>query len=235
MKRFYQAVTVGNPEPERFSILLDGKPIKTPGRAALLLPSRALAEAVAAEWQEQGEEVDPAAMVLTKCANTAIDQVSEHVRDVVEAVLAFANDLLCYRAGYSGDLVARQSEAWDPLLDWSAEHLGARLKTNVGVSYIEQDETVLAQLRQLIAAQNIFTLTAMYGVATILGSLVLTLAVLEGRLTAAEAFLRSRVDEAYQAEKWGHDAEADTRTRLLGEELTMLAGFMIAARSPTPR
>jgi chaperone required for assembly of F1-ATPase len=222
MKRFYKDVAVG----DDFSVLLDGRPVKTPKKTVLALPTRAMAELVAEEWRAQGEEIAAAAMVRTKCANTAIDKVKDREEITAESVLAFANDLLCYRAESPSGLVARQSAGWDPLLDWAAERFGARLRTGFGVVPIDQDEAAVAALRRALAAYDAFALTALYGVVAILGSLVLALALAEGRLDADEAFALSRIDEDYQAERWGRDSEAEARARDRKAELVALAAFL---------
>jgi chaperone required for assembly of F1-ATPase len=230
MRRFYTQVGIGIPKHGSYSILLDGKPVKTPKRADLVLPWRELAEAIAEEWRAPGEKFDPAAMFLTKCANTAIDRTEGHEEVLVEDILAYANDLLCYRAEAPADLVARQSESWDPLLDWLEAGYGVRLRIGTGIAHIEQEEAALAELRAAISVHNAFTLTALYAAVTLCGSLVLALALLEGRLTAEEAFAASRLDEEYQAEKWGRDAGAELRARAMAAELDAAARFMRCAQ-----
>jgi chaperone required for assembly of F1-ATPase len=230
MKRFYTQVSVGIPKRGSYSVLLDGKPVKTPNHADLVLPRRELAEAIAEEWRAQGEDIDPAAMFLTKCAITAIDQTAGHEGVVVDDILAYANDLLCYRAESSEDLKARQSESWDPLLDWLESRYGVKLMIGAGVAPIRQEEEALAKLRAAIGAHDAYVLTALYAAAALCGSLVLALALLEGRLTAEDAFALSRLDEEYQAEKWGRDARAELRARALEGELDAAARFMRLVR-----
>jgi chaperone required for assembly of F1-ATPase len=236
MKRFYKGVSVGPSAHGGFSVLLDGRPVKTPGKAELTLPKPGMAELVAAEWRgpkcnpEKEDELDPSLMVLTKCANTAIDQVTGFETTVAGGLLDNLHDLLCYRAEAPDELVTRQSEAWDPMLDWAEMRYGARLKVGVGAAPIEQDRDALDRLRLHIEGQNAFVLTALHGAATILGSLVLALAILEEKLTAEEAYAVSRVDEEFQAERWGRDAIAEGRARMIGEELIALAGFLLAAK-----
>ncbi|MGA7675325.1 MAG: ATP12 family protein [Rhizomicrobium sp.] len=227
MRRFYKEVAVG----DGFSVLLDGKPVKTPARAALALPTRALAEAVAEEWRGQGDKIDPATMPLTKLANTAIDRVTGREDDLIDSIAAYANDLLCYRAEAPADLVARQNESWDPLLDWAAERTGARLIARVGITHIVQPEESVAALRRAVAQYESFVLPALHLAATVCGSLVLVLALADGRLEAEEAFALSQLDERYQAEKWGADGEAEKRARALAAELDAAARFMELARA----
>ncbi len=227
MKRFYKDVATA----ERM-VLLDGKTPKTPRGSELVLPTAALAEAVADEWRAQGDEIVPAEMPLTKLANTAIDGVAERRGEVIAEIAAFVrHDHLCYRTDTPAELVARQNAAWDPLLDWVAERYGAPLHTAHGITSIAQPEASLATLNGAVEAFDSFTLAGLHVVASIAGSLVLALAVTDKRLTAGEAFAASQVDERYQAEKWGLDAEAEARARRLAKELDAAARFMDLARS----
>jgi chaperone required for assembly of F1-ATPase len=226
MKRFYTQVSIGIPKRGSFSVLLDGKPVKTPKRADLVLPTRELAEAIAEEWRTQGSQIDPDGMFLTKLANSAIDYSVGHESAVVEGILAYANDLLCYRAESSENLRNRQSENWDPLLAWLEARFGVKLLIGTGIVPIRQEEEALAKLRAALNVHNAFTLTALHAAATICGSLVLALAVLEGRLPTEDAFALSRLDEEYQAEKWGRDTMAELRARRLAAELDAAARFM---------
>jgi chaperone required for assembly of F1-ATPase len=215
-------------------VLLDGRPIKTPRRKDLALPTRALAEAVAGEWRSQGEEVKPATMPLTKLANTAIDRVAGREPKVIDSILAFANDALCYRAAAPADLAARQTAAWDPLLEWAAERFGARLNTGTGLAHIAQSPAVMAALQSQVSAYDPFTLAGLYNAVSVLSSLVLGLAVADGRLNPDEAFALSQLDERYQAEKWGEDAEVAARSRALAADLSAAARFMALARLSSP-
>ena len=227
MKRFYKDVAVAE-----CSILLDGKTLKTPRGALLVLPAQALAEAIAEEWRGQGEDIVPAEMPLTKLANTVIDGVMPRREEVVAEIVAFArHDHLCYRTDAPAELVRRQNEAWDPLLDWAAERFGAPLVTAHGVTSIAQPEASLAALKAVVEAFDPFALAALQVAASICGSLVLGLAVADGRLTAADAFACSQLDERYQAEKWGLDAEAEARARRLAAELDAAARFMDLSRT----
>lgn len=228
MKRFYKDVSVA----DDFSVLLDGKPVKTPAKVRLNLPTPALAEAIAQEWREQGADVLPATMLLTKLANTAIDRAEALRDDIAAELLGFGrSDLLCYRATGPADLIERQQSGWDPLLDWAHQAHGARLKTTHGVGYVEQDAEAIAALDRALRAQDAWTLTGLQTATTITGSLVLALAMGEGRLSPAEAFALSRIDEAFQAEKWGLDAEAEKRARLHAIELEMAGKFIELARA----
>jgi chaperone required for assembly of F1-ATPase len=223
MKRFYKEVTVYEAP---FRILLDGRPVKTPARAPLELPTAALAEAIAEEWRAQGDEIAPEAMTLTKLANTALDRVATMREAVAGQVIAFVNDHLCYRAEYPAELVAMQSAEWDPLLDWVAERYGVRLQTRPGIVHFMQSDEAIAALRRAVEAQDDFALTALATVAPILGSLVLTLALAEGRLDAEAAFALSTLDERYQTERWGKDAEAEKRAVGLLAEVKTAERFL---------
>ncbi len=211
---------------ETFAVLLDGKPIKTPMRKTLAVPVRPLAEAIAEEWRAQGEKVVPQSMPLTKLANTAIDRVVERESEIIDVMVAYANDLLCYRAEGPDELAARQNENWNPLLEWVAERHGVRLNTAIGISHIKQPEESVAAARAALAKHDAFALTALHNAATICGSLVLVLALGDRRLDAEEAFALSQLDERYQAEKWGSDAEAAKRTAALAAELDATVRFL---------
>jgi chaperone required for assembly of F1-ATPase len=224
MKRFYKDVAVAGTGP--FEIHLDGRPVKTPKRAELALPTRLLAEAVADEWRSQGDDILPASMPLTKLANTAIDRVAGREGEVIDKVMAYANDHLCYRAGSPADLAMRQEIGWNPLLDWAAERLGARLETHVGVTHFDQPPEAVAALRRAVEAEPPFAFAALHNAATILNSLVLTLALAERRLNAEEAFGLAQLDERYQVEHWGEDHEATLRTRALAADLAATERFI---------
>lgn len=200
-------------------------------RAPLALPTNALADAVAEEWRSQGDEIKPFEMPLTKLANTAIDRVVGDPAAAIDMTLSYANDNLCYRAAAPADLAARQAAAWDPLLAWAEERFGARLATQIGVTHFAQRPEAVAALRRAVEVQPPFALAALHNAATILGSLVLALALAEGRLTAAEAFALSQLDERYQAERWGEDAEAAHRAARLAAELADSARFIQLAKS----
>jgi chaperone required for assembly of F1-ATPase len=214
----------------QFLVFLDSRPAKTPLRAKLALPTRALADAVSEEWRAQGDDIRPHTMPLTRLANTAIDRVHGYKNEVVDKILAYTNDHLCYRAERSDDLAARQDEAWNPWLDWAAETYGARLRTGIGVRHIMQPEDAVAALRRAVAAHDAFALAGLHSAATICGSIVLALGLANGRLDAAEAFALSQLDERYQAEKWGEDPIAVERARLLLAELSAAERFVRLVR-----
>jgi chaperone required for assembly of F1-ATPase len=229
--KFYKTVAVA-PEGDSYAIRLDGKPLKTPARATLLLPTRALADAIAREWGEAGERLDPSFMPLTRLAFAATDAVTSHRARLADDILAFGrSDLLCYRAESPDALVARQAAAWDPLLAWVRDTLGAELETGAGIVFVSQPEDALAILRREVDSFDHFALAALHGAASITGSLVLAMALARERLTSAETFDLSRIDETFQAEAWGRDAEAEARAARLARELEAIDRFLRMLRA----
>jgi chaperone required for assembly of F1-ATPase len=230
MKRFYKDVSVA-PSEGGYCILLDGKPVKTPARGSLVLPTEALAAAIAHEWQSQSETVVATTMPLLRLANTVIDGVAANRADVIAAILRFGeNDLLCYRAHQPPALAARQREGWDPLLDWVRQRHGAHMKVAEGMAHIDQTLDALAALREPLEDLDAFTLGGLHVIASITGSLVLALAVADGYIPGAYAFALSRIDETYQAEKWGEDAEAQKRAAALAHELDKAVELIASVR-----
>lgn len=211
-KRFYEQAGLAEIEAGH-RLVLDGRGANTPGRRPLAVPSRALGEALAAEWAAQTETIDPRTMPLTRLVNTAIDGVAERMPEVAADLAAFAaTDLIAYRAASPERLVAEQSAAWDPLVAWAGETLGARLFLAEGVMHVAQPEASVAALRAAVqAVDDPFRLAALHTLTTLTGSLVIGLAVLHGRLTPDEAWAAAHVDESYQASVWGPDAEAEAR------------------------
>lgn len=231
MKRFYKQVAVGA-DAGGFAVLLDGKPVKTPARNNLRLPTRALADAVALEWAGQGDEVLAVSMPLLRLSNTVIDGVAANRDEVVNAILRFGeNDLLCYRAHQPPDLVARQAEGWDPLLAWARQRLSVNMRVVDGITHADQSADAIAALREAMNGYDAFTLGGLHVVASITGSLVLGLAVVEGHISGARAFELSRIDESYQAGKWGADAEALKRAAALALELDKAVELIGAVRA----
>ena len=230
MKRFYKDVTVVK-TPQGFRFLLDGKPVQTPARQALLLPSLALAEAMAEEWRAQGEDMLPLAMPLTRLVNTVVDGVRANRGELVPAILRFGeNDLLSYRAEAPAELARRQIQ-WDVWLDWAEKRHGARLEVTSGVSPVGQSPEALVALEKVMMAQDDYALAALHVLSSITGSLILGLAALEGELTPTEAFALSRLDEAYQAETWGADPEAEERAARLAQEMELAARLVVLSRT----
>ena len=192
-----------------FTVHLDARPVRTPLKAPLVVPTLALAEAVAAEWQAQEKTVNPETMPFTRTANSAIDKVMPQFAAVADMLAEYGgSDLLCYRAEGPADLVALQARHWDPILDWARAELGADLTRTTGVMHVAQPEISLEALRAHVHALSAFQLSAFHDLVAITGSLVLALAVARGRLTAEAAWALSRVDEDWQISLWGEDEEA---------------------------
>lgn len=220
MKRVYKEVSLVA-LPEGWQPALDGKPLRTPGGRALLLTRIALAEAIAAEWRAQGEEILPAAMPLTQLASTALDRIATARPAIVDQLVAYgASDLLCYRAGAPEDLVERQRRAWDPLLLWAEAALGAPLVTTTGVLPVAQPAASLERLRARLDGYDDFRLSGVQSAVAALGSLVLGLALAERHLSAEEAFALSQLDETYQSELWGLDREAEAARHSLFKDIS---------------
>ncbi len=208
-----------------WTVRLDGRAVKTPLKAAFVVPTQAMAQAVADEWQAQTGLVRPETMPVTRSANSAIDKVAAQFDAVVGLIAAYGgSDLLCYRATHPPALTQRQADAWDPLLDWAASRLGAKLVVTMGVMPIAQEASALAALQARVAAMTPFQIAAFHDLVAISGSLILSLAVTEGRLTQDAAWSCSRIDEAWQNEQWGVDEDAAAM------EVTRRAAFAHAGR-----
>jgi chaperone required for assembly of F1-ATPase len=210
IKRFYRTVDVREAAGGRHALILDGRNARTPGRTPLAAKSRALMLTVAAEWERQSETIEPADMPLTRLLNSAIDGVSRTMAETRAEVLKYAgSDLLCYRAEEPDALVERQAEAFDPVLRWVAETLGARFVLAAGVMHVEQPAESIAAIRSAIEDfDDPVALAALSAMTTLSGSAVLALAVARGRLSPEAAWRAAHVDEEFQAERWGADGEA---------------------------
>ena len=207
-KRFWQQVEIVR-EGSSYGIALDGRPVKTPLKRPLLVPSEALVAQIADEWRAVENKVDFHKMPYTRFAHAALDQaVDERVEIAAKIALYGETDLLCYRAETPQELADRQKAAWGPLLDWSARELAAPLRATAGIVHIPQPPESLQNLTRQVQAFTGFGLTALYDWVTISGSLILGLAVATGRLSAAEAWALSHLDETWQEEQWGIDDEA---------------------------
>lgn len=233
MKRFYKEVSIA-PVEGGFGVLLDGKSVKTPGRNLLAVPAEKLASAIAAEWRRQGDEVVATTMPLLRLANSVIDGVAANRQAVIAAILRFGeNDLLCYRATQPPDLAARQRQGWDPLLDWARQRHGAQMTVAEGLTHVDQTQEALAALHRALQDFDAFALGGLHVIASITGSTVLALAVGEGFVSGAQAFALSRIDEIYQAEKWGEDVEAAKRATALAHELDKAVELIGLTRTET--
>jgi chaperone required for assembly of F1-ATPase len=202
MKRFWKNVSV---DAERV-VRLDDRPVRTPGRVPLALPTMALAEAVAGEWRDVEETVDPRAMPLTGLANAAIDRIGADPAPFAAGLARYAeSDLLCYRADSPPELVARQDAVWNPLLDWARDRYDVHFTLVTGIMHQPQPPATVERLAQAVAALDPFRLAALSPVVTITGSLMLALALLEGAEEADTIWTAAHVDEDFQAEIWGED------------------------------
>jgi len=209
VRRFWKDVTV---EPGN-GIALDGKPVRTPGRAPLALPTPQLAEAVAAEWRTVGETIDPRAMPLTGLANAAIDRIAADPAAFAAGLAAYGeSDLLYYRAEDPPELVARQEAAWDPLLEWARGRYDVHFEPTTGVMHRAQPEATVARLSEAVAALDPFRLAGLSPLVTVSGSLIAALALLEGAADRETVWRAAQIDEDWQAEQWGEDDLA-TRAR----------------------
>lgn len=207
-KRFWTNSTAVEAE-DGYTVELDGRRVKTPAKAALILPTKAMAEAVAAEWDAQDKEVDPTTMPFTRSANAAIDKVRIQHGEVADMLADYGDsDLLCYRATHPQELQERQAADWDPALDWAAETLQARLIPVAGVLHQPQSAEALAQLRQRVHALDAFQLAAFHDLVSLSGSLILGFAAAQDWREPGEIWRLSRLDETWQIEQWGHDDEA---------------------------
>ncbi|MEA3040206.1 MAG: hypothetical protein QOE79_2719 [Sphingomonadales bacterium] len=205
MKRFYKAASVA-PGPGGLAILLDGKPVKTPARAPLAVSGERLAEAIAAEWEAQGESVDPRSMPLTGLANAAIDRVAPDREAFARTLARYAEaDLLCYRAEAPQALIRRQAEAWDPLLAWARRRFDVDFEVTAGVMHRPQPARTVDRLAEAVFERGPFALAGLAPLVTVSGSLVIALALAEGESSLEEAWSAATLDEAWQAEHWGDD------------------------------
>jgi chaperone required for assembly of F1-ATPase len=210
-RRFYAAVAVAM-EPRGATVLLDGRALRTPKKRALVVPARALAEAIAGEWSAQGERIDPATMPITRLVNTALDGVADHPAAVRADIVKYAgSDLLCYRAAGPAGLVAAQSTHWDGVLAWAHEVLGARFAVAIGLMPVAQPAEATEAVARSIAGLDILRLAALHVMTTLTGSALLALAHLWECIDLDAAWAAAHVDEDWQISQWGADAEASAR------------------------
>jgi chaperone required for assembly of F1-ATPase len=231
MKRFYRlaapvAAAAG------FEVALDGRPVKTPAKRDLVVPGLALATAIAAEWNAQEAQLRPQAMPLTRFAHITIDRDRAGREAIVKATAGYAGtDLVCYRSADQPALAARQEAVWQPLVDWAAPRYDAPLVVIAGVIPARQPAASLEALAAVVAAQDDFALTALNVATAACGSLIIALALFEGRLDAREAFAASQLDESFQIEAWGEDPEQARRRRALAAEIAAAAQFWSLSRA----
>jgi chaperone required for assembly of F1-ATPase len=223
-KRFYKEVSTDAAD-EGFRILLDGRPVRTPGKKLLAVPTQAIAERLRAEWDGQGEEIDPAKMPVTRLVNTAIDGVADNFDAVFDEIVRFSGtDLLCYRADSPAGLVDRQRDGWDPIIRWAADAKGARFILVEGVMHQEQPAPAINAFSEALSSyRHPLALACLHTVTTLTGSALLALALAEGEIDADKAWALAHLDEDWQIEHWGTDEEAFRRRELRRAEMDVAA------------
>lgn len=209
-KRFWKETAVQPAEDGAgYEVRLDGRMVRTPAKTPLVIPTRAMAEAIAAEWDAQEGKINPLSMPITRGANAALDKVAEQHAEVADMIADYGDsDLLCYRAESPVELVARQAQAWDPLLDWAEGALGARLLPRTGVIHQPQDSGAITALRGQVHALDPFEIAAFHDLVAMSGSLVIGFAALHEYAPISQLWDLSRIDEDWQIEQWGADEEA---------------------------
>ena len=210
-KVFYKQATAAE-TPTGFVVQLDGRTIKTPKKSVFIVPSRALAECVAAEWQAQTIDIDPETMPLTRLANTTLDAVLAEVDAIQSDIVAYAaSDALCYRAEAPAALVERQTLAWDPILAWATKSLDADLQPRTGIVHTAQSPEALAAIARAVGKFSAWQVAPLHVMTTITGSAILALAVAKRAIDVQTAWVAAHIDEDWQIATWGTDAEAIVR------------------------
>jgi len=226
MKRFWKEVAVVR-EADGWAIQLDGRPVRTPARAPLLVPTEAQAQAIAGEWRSADEEIDPRAMPFTGLANAAIDRVAPERQAFAGGLARYAEaDLACYRSDWPPDLVERQKTGWDKLLAWARRRYDVDFSTTSGLRHVPQPQATVERLSHAVAALDPFRLAGLSPLVSIGGSLVAALAVLEKAITADEAWQAVSVDERWQLEQWGADPEAEAALENKRRDFMAAARFL---------
>ena len=210
MKRFWKEVTIGT-EENGWAIRLDGRPVRTPARASLIVPTATLAEAIADEWRKVEGDIDPRAMPLTGIANAAIDRVAPEREAFAKGLANYAEaDLACYRVDGPQELVERQEAGWDALLGWARRRYDVDFVTTTGLMHVDQPPLTVERLSHAVASLDSFHLAGLSPLVTIGGSLIAALAVLENAMGVEEAWNAVSIDERWQIDQWGADEEAVT-------------------------
>jgi chaperone required for assembly of F1-ATPase len=231
-RRFYKEAGIAEGEGG-FALTLDGRQARTPGRAPLALPTRPLAEAVAAEWEAQGASIDPTSMPLTRLANSTIDGVAPRLVEVRDDLVRYAgSDLVFYRAAEPEKLVAEQAAAWDPVHAYARDSLGAHFVLSEGVMFVEQPEEAIAAIRREIEREpSPFAIAALHVMTTLTGSVLMALMHAAGRLSAEDAWRAAHADELFQESRWGEDYEALQRRQGREAEFRAASRFLGLARA----
>ncbi|HEX6072277.1 MAG TPA: ATP12 family protein [Sphingomicrobium sp.] len=226
MKRFWKTVEI-MPGDGGLTIELDGRPVRTPARAPLVVPGQALADAVAAEWRSVEDRIDPSAMPLTGLANAAIDRVAPDARTFAGGLARYAEaDLACYRAEWPPELVERQGKAWEPLLGWARRRYDVDFSTTSNLMHVPQPQATLERLSHAVAALDPFRLAGLSPLVTIGGSLIAALAVLEKAISPEQAWDAVSIDERWQLEQWGSDSEAAVALEHRAHDFLAAARFL---------
>lgn len=231
MKRFYKAAAAVEAD-QGYSVQLDGRPVKTPAKNVLNVPRRALADAIAAEWETQGEDIDAHEMRLTRLANSAIDRVVEHRDSVISEIAGYIEtDLVCYRAESPDGLAKEQEAGWGPLVSWIHERHGVVLEITTGLLPIAQSAACIDTVRAAVCEFDVFSLAGLHMVTVSSGSVVIGLAVADDRIDGTAAWELSLIDETFQLTEWGEDPDATKRRAGLRDDIAAGAAFLRLCRS----
>jgi chaperone required for assembly of F1-ATPase len=226
MKRFYENVAIAA-EGDGFGVLLDGKPLRTPAKAPLVLRRRSLAEAIAAEWRGQGVTVKLAELPLTRLASTGIDLVATRRDEIAAEVARYAGtDLVCYRAEHPPELAQRQHATWQPLIDWATLRYDTRLEVTAGIVPVTQSPATLRAFALAVESYGDLELATLHLATSAAGSLVVALALIEGRLDVESAFAAAQLDESFEIEQWGEDTEQTQRRAALKDDIALARRFI---------
>lgn len=226
MKRFYKKAAAAA-QDGAFAVMLDGRPVRTPGKGYLHLPTQVLAEAIAVEWEAQRETIKPATMPLTQLASTALDRVAKQADAIAAEVARYAEtDLVCYHANGPASLVERQQAAWSPLLAWLEEQYGAKLVVTSGVQPILQPAAAITSVQEAVSGFGHFSLAGLSSATSATGSVVIGLALTVGRITGAQAADAAFIDEVHQMERWGSDSHEEARLAQLRADLGAVERFL---------
>jgi chaperone required for assembly of F1-ATPase len=229
-KRFYKTAGIVACKGG-YQVVLDERKLHTPAKAPVVLESESLAQAIAEEWRNQGDDINPAAMALTRLVNTAIDRIKSGRKDVISSTLAYGEtDLLCYRTEYPQDLAQRQQDCWQPLVDWLETAYGVRLLVTYAITPERQNPEALKVLGAVLEGLSEHELNALANIASASASLVIALAVLGGRIDAEKAFQATHLEETFQNAQWGEDEEAEERREALRLDIHTTVRYLSLAR-----
>jgi len=229
-KRFYKNAAVQELD-DGFTVVLDGRAVKTPAKQSLVIATEKLAEAVASEWRAQEDEIRHTSMPMMRYVCTTLDRVSPMRADVIKETAKYSEtDLLCYRATQPPELAQRQNEAWQPLLNWAVDQYGATLRTTTKLTPIAQDGASLKRLHAALGAENDLTLTGLHIATAASGSVIVALAMLERKIDAEQAWTISHIDELWQLERWGDDEELSEHLEGLRQEISAVGKFLALSR-----